>query len=167
MLSSSSGVPDPLRLSKSTSFPFSPGCQLQAPAHRSYCPVSLVSSTPCMHCVCTLVRMARAGYLAVLGSLSLPTLTPLLLPGVGVRGARVPLDCGLYLTPFARYWIVAGVDVVWLLSCVFWSLFKEELYLLYFQKYMWFWEEISTALLMPPSWFCSPLLGFYPEETIS
>ena len=122
-LLSSGGVPVPLRLPKSTCFSLSQVCRLQGPTHSSYCPVSLVSRTPRMHCVCALVRMARAGYLAVLGSLSLPTVTPLLLPGAGVWGAWVPLGHGLYLTPFARRWVLAGVDVVWLLSCVFWSLF--------------------------------------------
>ena len=76
-----------------------------------------------MHCVCALVQVAAAGCLAVLGSLSLPAPTPLLPPGAGVRGARVPPGCGLYLTPFVRHWVLTGVDVVWLLSCVFWSLF--------------------------------------------
>ena len=105
-----------------------------------------------MHCVCALVRMAKAGYLAVLGSLFLPALTPLLLPEVGGRGTRVPPGWGLNLTPFTRCWVLAGVDVVWMLSCVLWSLFHEELSLLYFHKYMWFWEEISAALLTLPSW---------------
>ena len=76
-----------------------------------------------MHCVCALVRIARAGCLAVLGSLSFPSPTPLLLLGVGVRGTQVLLGQGLYLTTFARRWVLMGVDVVWLLSCVFWSLF--------------------------------------------
>ena len=86
-----------------------------------------------MHCVCILVWMAVAGCLAVLGSLSLPAPTPLLLPGAGGRGAqvppgrglylRVPPGRGLYLTPFARRWVLSGVDVVWMLSCVLWSLF--------------------------------------------
>ena len=40
-----------------------------------------------MHCVGALVRMAGAGCSAVLGSL-LPTLTPLLPPGGGGRGAQ-------------------------------------------------------------------------------
>ena len=77
-----------------------------------------------MHCVCALFQMAGAGCSAVLGFLSLPALTPLLPPGAGGRGARVPPGRGLYLTPFARHWVLVGVDVVWLLSCVFfWSLF--------------------------------------------
>ena len=101
-LPSSSGVPVPLRLPKSTHFSLSLGCRLRGPTHRSYYPVSLVSSTPHMHCVCALVRMARAGYLAVLGSLSLPAPTPLLPLGAWVRGARVLPGCSLYLTPFAR-----------------------------------------------------------------
>ena len=70
-----------------------------------------------MHCVCALVRMAGAGCSAVLGSFSLSALTPLLPPGIGGRGARVPPGRGLYLTPFARLWVLAGVDVVWMLSC--------------------------------------------------
>ena len=44
-------------------------------------------------------------------------------PGAGGRGAQVPPGRGLYLTPFARCWVLAGVDVVWMLSCVLWSLF--------------------------------------------
>ena len=44
-------------------------------------------------------------------------------PGARGRGARVPPGRGLYLTPFARCWVPAGVDVVWMLSCVLWSLF--------------------------------------------
>ena len=75
-----------------------------------------------MHCVCPLVQMARTGCLAVLGSLSLPALTPLLLPEARVRGALVLLGQDLYLTPFTRHWVLPGVDVVWVLSCVFWSL---------------------------------------------
>ena len=76
-----------------------------------------------MHSVCAVVRMARAGCLAVLGSLSLPAPTPLLPLGVGGRGAWVPRGWGLYLTCFTRHWVLAGVDVVWMLSCVLWSLF--------------------------------------------
>ena len=76
-----------------------------------------------MHCVCTLVQMAGAGCSAVLGSLSLPAPTPLLPPGAGVRGTRVLPGWGLYLSPFTRRWVLAGVDVVWMLSCVLWSLF--------------------------------------------
>ena len=76
-----------------------------------------------MPCVCALVQMAGAGCSAVLSSLSFPAPTLLLLPGAGVWGARFPPSQGLYLTPFTRRWVLAGVDVVWLLSCVFWSLF--------------------------------------------
>ena len=123
MLLSICGVPAPLRLSKSTRFSLSQGHRLWGPTHRSYCPVPLVSSTPRTHCVCALVQMARAGCLAVLGSLSLPAPTPLLPPGAGVRGARVLPDRSLYLTPFTRCWVLAGVDVVWMLACVPWSLF--------------------------------------------
>ena len=47
MLPSSCGVRVPLRLSKSTRFSLAHGHQLQGPNHRSYCPGSLVSSTPC------------------------------------------------------------------------------------------------------------------------
>ena len=56
-----------------------------------------------MQCVSVLlVQISRAGLSAVLGSLSLPALTPLLLLGAGVRGTRVLLGHGLYLTPFMR-----------------------------------------------------------------
>ena len=68
-----------------------------------------------------------------------------------MRGAWVPPGWGLYLTPFTMHWALARVNVVWLLSCVFWSLFEDYLYLLYFQKYICFWEEIPTVLLMPQS----------------
>ena len=114
--------PCPFKTFKKHSFFFTTGAPPSGTTQR-YCPVSLVSRTPHMHCVCTLVRMARAGCLAVLGSLSLPAPTPLFLPGAGVRGAQVPPGCGLYLAPFTRCWVLAGVDVIWLLSCVFWSLF--------------------------------------------
>ena len=111
--------PCPFKTFKKHSLFFVPDVPAAGPAHRSYCPVSLVSSTPCTHCVCAPVRMAGAGCLAVLGSLSLPALTPLLPPGAEVRGAQVPPGRGLYLTPFTRRWALAGVEVVWLLSCVF------------------------------------------------
>ena len=81
----------------------------EAPAggltHRSYCPVSLVSSTPRMHCVCAPLRMAGAGCSAVLGSLSLPAPTPLLLPGAGVRGLGYcrAAACILPLSPGTRF----------------------------------------------------------------
>ena len=65
-----------------------------------------------MHCVCALVRMAGAGCLAVLDSLSLPAPTPLLPLGAGGRGACVPPGWGLYLIPFAWRWFLTGVDVV-------------------------------------------------------
>ena len=115
--------PCPFKTFKKHLLFFVTGASASGPAQRSYCPVSLVSSPPCMHCVCALVQMARAGCLAVLGSLSLPAPTPLLPPGAGVRGARDPLGRGLYLTPFTRPWALTCVDVVWQLSCVFWSLF--------------------------------------------
>ena len=115
--------PCPFKTFKKHSLFFVTGASASGPAQRSCCPVSLVSSPPCMHCVCALVQMARAGCLAVLGSLSLPALTPLLPPGAGMRDARVPPGRGLYLTPFTRCWSLAHVDVVWLLSCVFWTLF--------------------------------------------
>ena len=121
------GVPFPLSLPKSTRPEKKNKCcssffvlrhQPQAPTHWSCCPVSLVSRTPRMHCVCALVRNPGAGCSAVLGSLSLPQGE-----GAGVRGTRVPPGCSLYLTPFARRWVLACVDVVWLLYCVFCSLF--------------------------------------------
>ena len=81
--------PCPFKTFKKHSLFFVTGAPASRPTHRSCCPVSLVSSTPRMHCVCTLVWMARAGCLAVLGSLSLPAPTPLLPPGAGVKGAQV------------------------------------------------------------------------------
>ena len=50
-------------------------------------------------CVCAPVLMARAGYLAFLGSHSLPGLTPLLPLVAGVRGPRVP-PAGLGLVSY-------------------------------------------------------------------
>ena len=100
--------PCPFKTFKKHSLFFVTGVPASGPAQRSCCPVSLVSSTPHMHCVCALVRMASAGYLAVLGSLSLPAPTPLL-----------PPEAGLYLTHFTRCWVLTGVDVDWLLSCMF------------------------------------------------
>ena len=94
----------------------SPGHWPQGPTHRSYCPVTLVSRTNHMPCVCTLVWMARAGFLAALGSLSIHAPTPLLLSRAGVWGAQVPPGWGLYLTLFVRRWVLAGVDVVWMWS---------------------------------------------------
>ena len=106
-----------------------------------------------MHCVCALVRNPGAGCSAVLGSFSLPADSSPPARSWG-ESAWVPLGRGLYLTPFAWHWVLSGVDVVWMLSCVLWSLFYEEFSLFYFHRYMWFWEEISAALLMPPSWLC-------------
>ena len=37
--------------------------------------------------------------------------------GAGGRGTWILPVRGLYLTPFARHWVLAGVDVVWMLSC--------------------------------------------------
>ena len=118
MLPSSCGVPVPLRLSKSIRFSLSQVRRLRKTGHRSYCRFPSFQHPTHALCVCALVRMAGAGCLAVLGSLSLPQGE-----GAGVRGTRVPPGCSLYLTPFARRWVLACVDVVWLLSCVFWSLF--------------------------------------------
>ena len=113
-----------LRLLKSTCFSFVPG----VPAAGTCLQVLLFrfpSIQHTTHCVSALlVRMTRAEYSAVLGSLSLLVLTPLLPPGSwGRHGARVLPGCGLYLTPFVRCWVLAGVDVAWLLYCIFWSLF--------------------------------------------
>ena len=73
-----------------------------------------------MHCACALVLMAGAGCSAVLGSLPADSSPP---TGSWGEGRLDPLGWGLYLTPFARRWVLTGVDVVWLLSCVLWSLF--------------------------------------------
>ena len=116
-------LPCPFKTFKMHSVFFVTGASASEPAQRSCCPVSLVSSPPRMHCVCALVRVAGAGSSAVLGSLSLPTLIPLLPLGAGGRGAHVLPGRGLYLTPFVRCWALTCLDVVWLLSCVFWSLF--------------------------------------------
>ena len=94
-----------------------------APTDRFCRPVSLVSRTPRMHCVCALVRMAGAGCSAVLGSFSLlfRSLSSRWDPEGQVLTSH--RGRGLCLTPFARRWVLAGVDVVWMLSCVLWSLF--------------------------------------------
>ena len=113
--------PYPFKTFKKHSLFFVAGASASGPTQSSCCPVSLVSRTPRMHGVCALVQMAGAGCSAVLGSL--PALTPLLPPGAGVRGARVQPGQGLYPTPFTRRWALTGVDVVWLLSSVFWNVF--------------------------------------------
>ena len=103
MLPSSCETPVPLRLSNGTCFSFVP----LAPAVGTCSQVLLFcfpSIQHTMHCVSALlVRITRAGYLAVLGSYSLPSLTPLLPPGSWGQGfAWVPLGLSLCLTPFMR-----------------------------------------------------------------
>ena len=46
-------------------------------------------------------------------------------PPAGSRGEgrSHPAGPGLVSYPLARRWVLAGVDVVWMLSCVLWSLF--------------------------------------------
>ena len=83
--------PCPFKTFKKHLLFFVTGASALVPTQRSCCPVSLVSRTPRMHCVCALVQMARSGCLAVLGSFSLPAPTPLLPPGAGVRGLRAAL----------------------------------------------------------------------------
>ena len=123
-LLSSCEAPVPLRLSKSTHFSFVP----EVPAVGTCSQVLLLHFPNIQHtmqCVfALLVQITRAGYLAVLGFHSLPTLTPLLLPvGWGGGSAQVPPGRGLYLTPFMRLWVLTDVDVAWLLYCIHWSLF--------------------------------------------
>ena len=105
--------PCPFKTFKKHSLFFVPGAPSAGPAHRPYCPFSLVSSTPCTHCVCALVLMAGAGCSAILGSLSLLTPTPLLLPGAGVRGlaSHRAVACILPLSPgagFLQVWMWSG-----------------------------------------------------------
>ena len=123
------GVPVPLRLPKSTfqkkihSHFFVLRRQPQAPAHQSCHPVSLVSRTPHMHFVCALVRMAGAGCSAVLGSLSScsDSSPPTWSWGEGHSG---PAGLGFVSYPLCKALSSrTGVDVVWILSCVLWSLF--------------------------------------------
>ena len=136
--------PCPFKASKKHSLFFVTGVSASGPAHRSCCSVSLVSSHPCMHCVCTLVWVAGAVCLAVLGSLSLP-------PGAAGRCAGVP-PAGAYILPTSRG---AGFLQVWMWSGCFpvsSVLYFRKSFLLYFHSSTCFWELISTALLMPPSW---------------
>ena len=105
-------------------------------------------------CVCTPGKITRAGYLAVLCFHSLPILI-LFLPLVSWGGGTA---WGLLRHCFVSY----HFSYEMLSSLRFRCSLGGVLYLLVtllevavfavFSKYVWFWEEISTTLLMLPSW---------------